>query len=58
VGALIVDNHNQTTIQGLYAAGGVVEGLDQVVVAMGHAAVAATHIHNRCEVPTEDEGSE
>jgi thioredoxin reductase (NADPH) len=32
-----------------------VRGLDQIVVGMGHAAVAATHIHNRCEMPTEDE---
>ncbi len=31
---------------GLYAAGGVVKGLDQVVIAMGHAAVAATDVHN------------
>jgi thioredoxin reductase (NADPH) len=54
-GALIVDDHNQTTIPGLYAAGAIVRGLDQVVVAMGHAAVAATAIHNRCELPTEDE---
>jgi thioredoxin reductase (NADPH) len=56
-GALLVDEHNQTTISGLYAAGGVVRGLDQVVVAMGHAAIAATHIHNRCELPTEEEPS-
>ena len=54
-GALIVDDHNRTTVKGLYAAGGVVRGLDQIVVAMGHAAVAATDIHNRCELPTEDE---
>jgi thioredoxin reductase (NADPH) len=54
-GALLVDDHNQTSIPGLYAAGGVVRGLDQIVVAMGHAAVAATDIHNRCELPTEDE---
>jgi thioredoxin reductase (NADPH) len=54
-GALIVDDHNRTTVDGLYAAGGVVRGLDQIVVAMGHAAVAATDIHNRCELPTEDE---
>ncbi|WP_376095835.1 NAD(P)/FAD-dependent oxidoreductase [Roseomonas sp. CCTCC AB2023176] len=54
-GALIVDDHNQTTVPGLYAAGAIVRGLDQVVVAMGHAAVAATAIHNRCEIPTEDE---
>ena len=51
----LVDDHNRTTVKGLYAAGGVVRGLDQIVVAMGHAAVAATDIHNRCELPTEDE---
>jgi thioredoxin reductase (NADPH) len=50
-----VDDHSQTTVRGLYAAGDVVRGLDQIVVGMGHAAIAATHIHNRCEAPTEDE---
>jgi thioredoxin reductase (NADPH) len=54
-GALVVDDHAQTTVPGLYAAGDVVRGLDQIVVGMGHAAIAATHIHNRCEAPTEDE---
>ncbi|KQO89169.1 pyridine nucleotide-disulfide oxidoreductase [Methylobacterium sp. Leaf90] len=54
-GALTVDEHNRTTVLGLYAAGGVVRGLDQVVVAMGHGAVAAADIHNRCELPTEEE---
>ena len=54
-GSLLVDAHNQTTVKGLYAIGGVARGLDQVVVAMGHAAVAATDIHNRCELPTEEE---
>ncbi len=54
-GALLVDEHAQTTVRGLYAAGDIVRGLDQIVVGMGHAAVAATHIHNRCEMPTEDE---
>jgi thioredoxin reductase (NADPH) len=54
-GALRVDSHSQTSVKGLYAAGDIVRGLDQIVVAMGHAAVAATHIHNRCEEPTEDE---
>ena len=54
-GALVIDEHNRTTVPGLYAAGGVVRGLDQVVVAMGHGAVAATDIHNRCELPTEEE---
>jgi thioredoxin reductase (NADPH) len=54
-GSLLVDSHNQTTVKGLYAIGDAARGLDQVVVAMGHAAVAATHIHNRCELPTEEE---
>jgi len=47
VGALTVDAHNQTTVSGLYAAGDTVRGLNQIVVAMGH---AATAIHNICEV--------
>ena len=55
-GALLVDDHNQTTVEDLYAAGDVVSDLDQIAVALGHAAVAATRIHNRCELPTEDEG--
>jgi thioredoxin reductase (NADPH) len=54
-GSLIVDSHCQTTVKGLYAAGDIVRGLDQIVVGMGHAAFAATHIHNHCELPTEDE---
>lgn len=54
-GSLIVDSHCQTSIKGLYAAGDIVRGIDQIVVGMSHAAVAATHIHNHCELPTEDE---
>jgi thioredoxin reductase (NADPH) len=46
-GELIVDAHQQTSIDGLYAAGDVVEGLNQIAVALGHAAIAATAIHNR-----------
>jgi thioredoxin reductase (NADPH) len=46
-GALTVDAHNRTNVDGLYAAGDTVAGLNQIVVAMGHAAVAATDIHNR-----------
>lgn len=53
-GALIVDAHNRTTVDGLYAAGGVVKGLDQIVVAMGHAAVAATDIHNHCDLTLDE----
>lgn len=53
--ALWVDEHCQTSVKGLYAIGDVVVGLDQIVVGMGQAALAATHIHNRCEYPTQDE---
>jgi thioredoxin reductase (NADPH) len=47
-GAILIDEHCQTTIQGLYAAGDVTRSLNQIVVAMGQAAVAATAIHNYC----------
>jgi thioredoxin reductase (NADPH) len=47
-GALLVDAHNETNVPGLFAAGDAVSGLNQIVVAMGHAAVAATAMHNRC----------
>jgi thioredoxin reductase (NADPH) len=45
-GALDVDRHQQTSVPGLYAAGDVVRGLAQISVATGHAAIAATAIHN------------
>lgn len=45
-GCLEVDQHQQTSVSGLYAAGDVVVGLDQISVAMGQAAVATTAIHN------------
>ena len=48
-GALVVDAHNQTSVAGLYAAGDTVAGLNQIVVAMGQAAIATTAIHNGCE---------
>jgi thioredoxin reductase (NADPH) len=35
-----------TAIPGLYCVGDIVDGLDQVSVAMGHGAVAATRAHN------------
>lgn len=43
---LVVDDHLQTSIPGLFAAGDVVSSLDQIAVAMGQAAIAATAIHN------------
>ena len=45
-GRLFVTDHQQTSIQGLYAAGDVVRGLNQISVADGEAAIAATAIHN------------
>jgi thioredoxin reductase (NADPH) len=46
-GQLLVDAHMQTTVPGLYAAGDVAVDLNQISVAAGHAAIAATAIHNR-----------
>lgn len=43
---LKVDDKQQTSISGLYAAGDIVSDLHQLCVAEGHAAVAATAIHN------------
>jgi thioredoxin reductase (NADPH) len=44
---LIVDAQQQTSVDGLYAIGDVVSALNQISVAVGHAAIAATAIHNR-----------
>lgn len=46
-GRLFVDARQQTSVGGLYAAGDVVRGLNQIAVASAEAAVAATAIHNR-----------
>ena len=45
-GNIVVDAHCRTSTHGVYAAGDVVVGLDQLSVAVGHAAIAATAIHN------------
>ena len=39
-------DHMTTSLEGVWAAGDIVAGLNQISVAMGHAAVAATAIHN------------
>ena len=44
---LIVNSHQETSIEGLYAAGDVVRGLNQIAVAAAEAAIAATDIHKR-----------
>ncbi len=43
---LVVTPDQMTSIDGLYAIGDVVSALNQISVAVGHAAVAATTIHN------------
>lgn len=45
-GYLVVDHHQKTGVPGLFAAGDVVSDLNQLSVATGHAAIAATAIHN------------
>lgn len=45
-GELVVDAYKQTSVEGLYAVGDVVSALNQISVATGHAAVAATAVHN------------
>lgn len=44
---LAVDSKLATSVPGLYAAGDIVSGLDQIAVATGQAAIASTAIHNR-----------
>jgi thioredoxin reductase (NADPH) len=46
-GRLVVDDHQNTSVEGLYAAGDVVRGLNQMTVSEAEAAIAATDIHNR-----------
>lgn len=43
---LVVDGYQCTSVPGLFAVGDVVRGLNQIAVATGQAAVAATRIHN------------
>jgi thioredoxin reductase (NADPH) len=46
IGDLLVDAHQCTSIPGLYAIGDVVSDINQISVGTGHAAIAATAIHN------------
>lgn len=48
-GNLVVDAHQQTSVPGLYAAGDVVNTLNQMTVGIAHAATAATAVHNGLE---------
>ena len=46
-GCLQVNAHQETSVPGLYAAGDLVRGLNQIAVAEAEAAIAATDVHNR-----------
>ena len=46
VGQIVVDERLRTTVPGLYAVGDVCNDLNQIAVGAGHAAIAATTIHN------------
>jgi thioredoxin reductase (NADPH) len=45
-GCIVTDAHQRTSVPGLYAAGDVVHGLDQISHSMGEGGVAATTIRN------------
>jgi len=45
-GCVCTSDHHETSIPGLYAIGDISTELHQISVAYGHAAIAATHIHN------------
>jgi thioredoxin reductase (NADPH) len=47
LGYVKTDDHQRTRVPGLYAAGDVVNELNQICVATGHAAIAATDIYNK-----------
>lgn len=46
-GAIVTAKNQAVRPDGLFVAGDVVEALDQISVAMGHGAIAATHAHKR-----------
>ena len=46
-GQIVVDDKLRTSIPDVYAVGDVANDLNQIAVAAGHAAIAATCIHNR-----------
>lgn len=45
-GYVVVDQHQCTSVEGIYAIGDVARPLNQIAVAFGQGAIAATHIHN------------
>ncbi|WP_292484501.1 NAD(P)/FAD-dependent oxidoreductase [Mesorhizobium sp.] len=45
-GYVVVDKHQRTSVEGVYAIGDLVKALNQIAVAFGQAAIAATDVHN------------
>jgi thioredoxin reductase (NADPH) len=56
-GEVVCDAHMHTTVDGLYCVGDIAPGLNQICIATGHAAVAATAIHNRLREPGNQNGN-
>jgi thioredoxin reductase (NADPH) len=50
-GNLVVDSQQRTATAGLYAIGDIVNEINQLAVAFGHAAVAASDVHNYLAKP-------
>lgn len=46
-GDIQVDAHGESSVTGVYAIGDAVNALNQISVAFGHAAIAASAVHNR-----------
>ena len=46
-GRIVTDTHQRTSVEGCYAAGDIVTGLNQIGVAMAQGEIAAVDIHNR-----------
>ena len=55
-GSIVVGPHCDTSVPGLFAAGDVVAALDQLAVATGHGAIAATAMHNFLRESEADRG--
>ncbi len=53
-GRIVTDDHQRTRRSGVYAAGDIVTGLNQIGVAMAHGEIAATHIHNMMRQHSDD----
>jgi thioredoxin reductase (NADPH) len=53
VGQIVVDDKLRSTVPGVYAAGDVANDLNQIAVGTGHAAIAATQVHNLLRAGTD-----